>query len=83
MMAARHNNVNHNIMGVIKPLLKLSNQMMNYFTTCFNPSVNRLVNECLASLSLELELLDVETYKLPVWAVKSTSSSLRLANFLF
>ena len=32
--------------------------MMNYFATSFNPSVNRLVNECLASLSLEFELLN-------------------------
>jgi hypothetical protein len=50
--SSRHK-VNHNIMSVVKPLLKLSNQMMNYFTTSFNASVNRLVNKCLASLSLE------------------------------
>jgi hypothetical protein len=43
----------YGIMGVVKPLLKLSNQMMNYFTTSFNASVNRLVNKCLASLPLE------------------------------
>jgi hypothetical protein len=57
------------------PLLKLSNQMMDYFTTSFNPSVSRLVNECLASLSLEFELLDVDSDKLPALAVKSTSPS--------
>jgi hypothetical protein len=78
-VSCEHDAIANSFSATSRAATSLFHYMMNYFTTSFNPSGNRLVNQCLVSQGKVTRTIQVHSSPLlateSVWAVGSTSPS--------